>query len=107
MTTSKEKRRQASAISGGIFFISLGVLIITGWWWPGMMIAIGLSSGAELIFRGKTARGISTLLFFCGIPVVVWMVQKADVSWPLVGGLILVGVGAIVLVKGFVLLKSP
>ena len=30
-------------------------------------------------------------------------VQIADVSWPLVGGLILVGVGAIVLVKGFFL----
>ena len=28
----KGKRQKASAISGGIFLISLGVLLFTGWW---------------------------------------------------------------------------
>ena len=48
-----DKQRTASGISGGIFLISLGVLLLTGWWWPGIMVAIGLSAGAELIFRGQ------------------------------------------------------
>ena len=30
-TSDQEKQRMAGAISGGIFLISLGVLIITGW----------------------------------------------------------------------------
>lgn len=60
----KEKRRRASTVSGGIFLICLGVLLFTGWWWPGIMFAIGLSGGAELVFRGKTLRGIGTLVFF-------------------------------------------
>ena len=30
----KVRRQQASAISGGIFLIGLGVLIFTDWWWP-------------------------------------------------------------------------
>ncbi len=93
------KRRTASAVSGGIFLICLGVLLFTGWWWPGIMFAIGLSSGAELIFRGHMARGIGSLAFFCAIPIVVWIIQRAEIPWALVGPMILIGIGVIVLVK--------
>ena len=54
----KEKKARASGISGGILLIGLGILLFSGWWWPGIMFAIGLSAGAELVFRGKTE--------FCG-----------------------------------------
>ena len=77
----KEKQRMAGAISGGIFLISLGILLATGWWWPGIMVALGLSSGAALIFRGKTWQGIFSLAFFCGIAVVVEIVRSTDISW--------------------------
>jgi hypothetical protein len=98
-----DRQRKASGISGGIFLISLGILIITGWWWPGIMIAIGLSSGAELVFRGKVGRGIGTLAFFCAIPIAVWLIQRATIPWGLVGPMILIGIGIIVLVKAFFL----
>jgi hypothetical protein len=99
----KERKRKASAISGGIFLISLGVLLYTGWWWPGIMFAIGLSAGAELVFRGKTLRGIGTLAFFCAIPIAIWVVQETEIPWTLVGPLVLIGIGVIVLVKGLFL----
>ena len=99
----EDKKRKASAISGGIFLISLGVLLATGWWWPGIMIAIGLSGGAELIFRGKTARGIGTLVFFCAIPIVVAIIQATQIPWGVVVALVLVGIGVITLVKAFYL----
>ena len=67
------------------------------------MFAIGLSSGAELIFRGKVARGIGTLVFFSAIPIVVWIVQEVKIPWELVGPMILIGIGVIVLVKSFFL----
>jgi len=102
-TVDKVKKRQASAISGGIFLISLGVLLFTGWWWPGIMFAIGLSAGAELIFRGKLWRGIGTLAFFSAIPIVVWLVSETQIPWALVGPLVLVGIGVIILVKAFFL----
>jgi hypothetical protein len=98
-----DRQRQASGISFGIFLISLGILIITGWWWPGIMIAIGLSSCAELVFRGQVGKGIGTLAFFCAIPIVVWLVQRATIPWALVGPMILIGIGIIVLVKAFFL----
>ncbi len=97
------KQRKASGISFGIFLICLGILIITGWWWPGIMFAIGLSSGAELVFRGKVARGIGTLVFFSAIPIIVWLVQEVDIPWEMVGPMILIGIGVIVLVKAFYL----
>ena len=98
-----DKQRVASGISGGIFLICLGILILTGWWWPGIMFALGLSSGAELIFRGKVMRGIGSLAFFCAIPIVVWIVQAVDIPWAIVGPMILIGIGVITLVKAFFL----
>lgn len=106
MTTNKEIKRRASTISGGIFLISLGVLLFTGWWWPGIMFAIGLSAGAELVFRGKFLRGIGTLIFFCAIPIIIWIIQEVNVPWEVVGPLVLIGVGVIILVKTFLLGKS-
>lgn len=70
------------------------------------MFAIGLSAGAELIFRGKTMRGIGTLAFFCAIPFVVWIVQEVNIPWSLVGPLVLVGIGVIILVKAFYLREA-
>ncbi len=103
MEAEKAKKRQASGISGGIFLISLGVLLYTGWWWPGIMFAIGLAGGAELVFQGKIARGIGTLVFFCAIPIVIWILQETEVPWSIVGPLLLIGIGVIVLVKAFYL----
>jgi len=67
------------------------------------MVAIGLSAGAEQIFRGQTARGIGTLAFFWGIAVIVIIVQETAVPWTIVGPLVLIGIGVIVLVKAFFL----
>jgi hypothetical protein len=99
----KTKKDRASGISGGIFLISLGILFFTGWWWPGIMFAIGLAAGAELIFRGNLLRGIGTLAFFCAIPIVVWVIQETRIPWGIVGPLVLIGLGVIVLVKTFYL----
>jgi hypothetical protein len=97
----KEKKRMAGALSGGIFLISLGILLVTGWWWPGIMVALGLSSGAALIFRGKTWQGVGTLAFFCGIAVLVEIARRTDIDGLVVGAMILIGIGVIILLKAF------
>ena len=103
MATDKNVKRRASSISGGIFLISLGVLLFTGWWWPGIMVVLGLAGFAALIFRGQTARAIGTLALFWGIAIVAIIVQELDVPWAIVGPLVLIGIGVIVLVKAFFL----
>jgi hypothetical protein len=102
-SNDKDRQRMASGISGGIFLISLGVLLFTGWWWPGIMVAIGISSGAALIFRGKTWQGILSLAFFCGIAIAVEFIRTTGVSGVIIGAFILIGIGVIVLVKAFIL----
>jgi len=94
-----DRQKQASSISGGIFLIGLGVLFLTNWWWPGILLVIGLSGGAELIFRGQIAKGLGTIAFFCGIPLIWTLIQSTHISWAIVGPFILIVLGVIMLVK--------
>ncbi len=103
-----DKKKRASSISGGIFLIGLGVLFMTDWFWPGILLVIGLSGGAEQIFRGQIARGIGTIAFFSAVPIVIAIVQSTDISWAIVGPFILIVLGVITLVKAFYLtIPSP
>ena len=95
----KNRKRMADGISGGIFLICLGVLIYTGWWWPGIMVAIGLSSGASLIFRGQIWRGILSFAFFISIPIGIWIINETEIPWTLVGPMILIGIGVVIIAK--------
>lgn len=90
-------KRHNSSISSGIFLIGLGILIYTGWWWPGIMFVIGLASGAELVFRGKIIAGLVSFLAFSAVPLLV----AADIPWRIFGPFILISLGAVVLVKAF------
>jgi hypothetical protein len=33
-------------IAGGLLLIGIGVLLLTGWWWPGIMVVLGIAVGA-------------------------------------------------------------
>jgi hypothetical protein len=103
----QSRRRKASGVSFGLFLIGLGMLLYTGWWWPGIMVVIGLSSGAELLFRGRTMAALGTIAFFWGIAFIAILVQAMKVPWNLVAPLILVGIGAMILVKAFFLREEP
>jgi hypothetical protein len=97
------RQRAASGLSGGIFLIGLGVLLFTGWWWPGIMLVIGLSGGAELIFRGKLAQGIGTIAFFSAFPIIWGIAQATDIPWTVIGAFVLIALGGITLFKAFYL----
>ena len=38
-------------IMGGIWLIGIAVLAVTGWWWPGIMVLVGLSAILGAISR--------------------------------------------------------
>jgi hypothetical protein len=78
------------SISGGVFLIGLGILVYTGWWWPGILLIIGLASGAELILRGKYISAMVTFGFFAAIPLLV----SANIPWHIVGPFVLITMGA-------------
>jgi hypothetical protein len=84
------RRNRTPSISGGVFLIGLGILVYTGWWWPGILLVIGLASSAELILRGKYVAALTTFSFFAAIPLVV----SADIPWHIMGPFILIAMGA-------------
>lgn len=94
-----KRDRERNGITGGLLLIGLGVLMLTGWWWPGIMVVLGLSIGAGLVFRGKYAPAAVVLVVFLGIPVVA----ETDLPWNLFAPMVLIGLGIIILTKAFVL----
>lgn len=81
-------------ISGGIFLIGIAVLAVTGWWWPGILVVLGLTSLLGGILSGHPGAsrwaGIQGAVFMFGLA----LVAAFNLWWP--GMLVLVGLMAIV-----------
>ena len=45
--------RSRHSYSSAVFFIGLAVLFVSGWWWPGMLAIIALTSMVSAYERGK------------------------------------------------------
>ncbi len=89
-------KRTKSGIAGGIFLIGLGVLILTGSWWPGLMFVIGLALAADRAFRGNYAQAVTAFAVCSAIAVI----SATDIPWNIFGPFILISLGAVVLAQG-------
>src|SRR5512137_1490944 len=88
-------QRTKSGIAGGIFLIGLGVLAITGSWWPGVIIVIGLAVGAERAFRGDYMQALTAFAVCSAIA----LISATNIPWNIFGPFILISLGAVVLVQ--------
>ena len=61
---------QADKVSWGIFLVGMGVLFVTGKWWPGIMFVIGASSLAEGLVAGRGWYGLQGAAWTIGLGVV-------------------------------------
>jgi hypothetical protein len=81
-------------VSGGLFLIGIAVLAVTGWWWPGILVLIGLTSLVTGLAGGRSSgrswAGIQGALWLFGLALI------AQLNWWWPGILVLVGLGAIV-----------
>ncbi len=89
--------RTKTGITGGIFLIGIGILMFTNWWWPGIMLVIGLAVSAGLILRGKYFPALLTFALFAAFPLLV----TADIPWEVFGPFIVIAMGASIIVKSF------
>jgi len=89
-------KRTKSGIAGGIFLIGMGILILTGSWWPGLMFVIGLALAADRAFRGNYVQALTAFAVCSAIAVV----SSTDIPWNIFGPFILISLGAVVLVQG-------
>lgn len=93
------RERSRDNITAGLLLIGLGVLAFTGWWWPGIMVVLGIAIGAGLVFRGRYLQGLVIAAICFAIP----LLTEADIPWGIFGPMVLIGLGVVVLVKAFYL----
>ncbi len=87
------------SISGGVFLIGLGMLVLTGWWWPGILLVIGLASASELARRGQLWAALTTFATFAAIPLIVATVQAIHIPMLPVGSFVLIALGLLALAR--------
>lgn len=90
-----DKRNHLSTVSGGVFLIGLGVLAFTGWWWPGIMLIIGLAGSVGFILQGKYRHALFTFGFFAAVP----LLAAANIPWHIVGPFVLIALGAAAIIR--------
>jgi hypothetical protein len=91
--------RERSGVAGGLVLIGVGILLITGWWWPGIMVVIGVASAADRWLSGRTREAIVVLGIFLAIPVGIALMTHINIPWIWVIALVLIGLGVSGVVK--------
>ena len=89
-------KQTKSGIAGGILLIGLGILIITGSWWPSIMIVIGLAAGADRAFHGNYVQALIAFAVCSAIA----LISATNIPWNIFGPFILISLGAVALVQG-------
>ena len=76
-------------ITGAIWLIGLGLIFLTGAFWPGILVLAGLTAYVQEAARGRQAEGLQELVTLTGIAFLFW----TGLFWP--GILILLGIVAL------------
>ncbi len=99
----KYVEEKASQIGTGVFFVGLGFLFFTGWWWPGIMFVIAASIIARTVTYGQPWQSATGAFWLIGIGVVFGVPgligDIASSFWQMFP-LILIGIGLFMLFGG-------
>ena len=96
---SPEDTSTRGGVAGGIMLVGIGLLIITNWWWPGIMLVIGCAAAGERFLRGEVAQAIGVFALFLAIPLGIAIVQHIDIPWNLVIPFVLIVIGVVIVVR--------
>jgi hypothetical protein len=88
-----------NGITSGLLLIGLGVLLYTDWWWPGIMLVVGIAVASGLVFRNRYREAVVVAIIFFGIPLLV----ASGLRWDLYAPIVLIGLGIVVLAKTLIL----
>ena len=47
------EKRKADALANGVFLVALGILFYTGFWWPGILLALFANLAIRQYFTGR------------------------------------------------------
>ena len=99
MTAQGSDTGSRGGVAGGVVLVGIGMLALTGWWWPGIMLVIGCGLAAERLLRGEFFQAVAVFALFLAIPLGVSLLQHIDIPWSLVGPFVLVAAGLAIIVR--------
>jgi len=91
---------RAKAVGGGVLLLGLAVLFLTDWWWPGIMLVLGIAFAAERLMDGRLRAAIGVAATFTAIPLAISLSQSKDVPWTWLVALVLGGLGIAGILRG-------
>jgi len=70
-------QKKAKALSSALFLVGLAALIITQFWWPGIMLVLGLPLALKKFLTGRNYDMLVTCFVFLGTFITV----QFDIPW--------------------------
>jgi hypothetical protein len=70
-------KRRTSSLTGALFFLGLAAISFTGFWWPGIMLVIGLPLALRQYLTERKGDMILSLFVFGGI----FISAQFHISW--------------------------
>jgi hypothetical protein len=79
-------KRKADAISNGVFLIAVGILVFTGYWWPGILIAIWATLATRQYLTNRMYDLLLTTILLIGLSVIIIL----NLNWTVIVPVLLV-----------------
>lgn len=80
MATPVMSKRKAYSLSFAVFLIGLAIVSYFKFWWPGIMLAIGIPIATRQYLLGKRFDMAISLIVFLGVFITV----QFDIQWEIV-----------------------
>lgn len=96
-------KRKADTVSNGIFLILLGCLFYTGYWWPGILFALGLTFAIRQYLTGKLLDFFVTVIIVGILGIITLAGHIFSFFFPL----LFVAIGIYLIAKETLFFKEP
>lgn len=96
-------KKRAKATCSALFLIGLAIVSITGAWWPGIMLAIGIPLAIRQYLLGKYYDVCITLLIFVG----VFVTAQFDTTWDVILPVVFTVGGIYIFFRDYVESSTP
>ena len=99
MTVQGSDTGRRGGVAGGVVLGGIGMLALTGWWWPGIRLVIGCGLAAERLLREEFVQAVAVFALFLAIPPGVSLLHHIDIPRSLDGSFVLVAAGLAIIVR--------
>lgn len=91
------EKRKADALANGIFLFGLGILFYTGFWWPGILLALFANLAIRQYFTGRIFDLTITSIILLGL----FALSLFRVSWDILMPLLFIFGGFYIIFKEY------